>query len=77
MPALLPFITQFATGGRCVSAPCIQLVGGIANGIGKPVHLESWISDHSQWSLPSSVLSVARASAEEVERNLERLFLAW
>lgn len=41
LPTPLTFITQFATGERCVSAPCIQLDCGITNGIGKPVNLET------------------------------------
>ena len=33
-------------GRRYLLAPCIQLVLGIANRIGKPVYLETWISGH-------------------------------
>lgn len=50
LPTPLSFITQFATGEGCVSAPCIHLVCGTANGIFKRIHLQTWISDH----IPSS-----------------------
>lgn len=69
LPTPLSFITQFAAGEGCVSAPCIQLVRGIANGIGKPIHLETWISDRSlatPWTSsqplsPTSLLQYAKA----------------
>lgn len=43
----------------CLSAVCIHLVLGIANGIGKPVHLETWVSDHN----PHSCYRVAFSAA--------------
>ena len=67
LPMPLSFITQFAPGVRYVSALCIQLVLGIANGIGKPVSLETLVSDHS----PSSRYRTTFSAQPELQQKYD------
>lgn len=52
-------------GERCVSEPRIQLVYNIADRIGKPVHLETWASDHT-------ALAVTTEQHSQHSQNFDR-----
>lgn len=52
-------------GERCVSEPRIQLVYSIANRIGKPIHLETWTSDHT-------ALAVTTEQHSQHSQNFDR-----